>query len=91
MGMVVAATMLELAMARPEPKADHASSNDRPLLIVPDFPAEDEVLSLEERHALARAGRDRAAGRFVPLSEVLDVGRRGGALRRARGRTSPGR
>ena len=78
-------------MARPQPKADHTSSNDRPLLIVPDFPVEDEVLSLEERRALARADRDRAAGRFVPLSEVLDVGRRGCALRRARARTSPTR
>ena len=78
-------------MARPQPKADRASSNNRPELIVPDFPVEDEILSLEERRALARADRDRAAGRFVPLSEVLDVGRRGRALRRARGRTSPAR
>ena len=78
-------------MARPQPKADRASSNDHPVLIVPDFPVEDEILSLEERRNLAQAARDHAAGRFVPLSEALDVVRRSRALRRARARTSPKR
>ncbi len=52
----------------------------------PDVPFEDETLTPEECRNVARAGRDRAAGRFVPLDEALDVARRARSLRRSRAR-----
>ncbi len=46
-----------------------------------NIPLEDELLSMSERRNIARAAEDRAAGRFLPLREALDVARRTGSRR----------
>jgi hypothetical protein len=77
-------------MAKAQTSAARARKSGDRDPVSPAVAIEDETLSAEEERNLARASRDRAAGRFAPLSDALDVARRGGALRRPRARTRRG-